>query len=98
MVQNLTNNHNGRAIANQFVIRTKKSLYFQSYSSVVAKITTKGTLHLSNFWDYSQTTVRNLYIFLRQNGFSEYCDRKSMEAAIDSKVVKLHKDSSLTIC
>ena len=96
-VKNLQND-NFRSIANQYVIRTKSGLYFQSYNSVVAKITTKGNLHLSNFWDYSQTTLRNLYIFLREYGFDDFCSSKSMRKAIDAKKVKLHKESSLPLC
>lgn len=96
-VQNLTND-NFRSVANQYVIRTKRAVYFQSYNSVVAKITNGGKLHLSTYWNYSQTTIRNLYIFLREYGYSDFCSTKAMEKAIDNNDVKLHKESSLPLC
>lgn len=76
MVTNLIND-NGRAVANQFVI-TEESLgkpviAFQSYKSRVCEIRQGGlgferTVVLGCDWDYSNTTKRHLYKFLRDNG------------------------------
>ena len=57
-----------------------KTLY--SYDTPVAKINRKGELKLLSYWDYSQTTMRHIKEFMRQNGFKadtvaqirkEYC-------------------------
>lgn len=52
---------------NQFVIKSKESIVFQSYNSVVATID-QGVLTLGRHWDYSNTTRKHLYLFL-----DEYC-------------------------
>ena len=76
MVTNLIND-NGRAVANQFVI-TEESLgkpviAFQSHKSRVCEIRQGGlgferTVVLGHDWDFSNTTKRHLYKFLRDNG------------------------------
>lgn len=94
-VQNLINDNNNAA-ANQFVIRTKKATYFQSYDSVVCKIQ-NGKVIVSDYWDYSNTTRKHLYIFLRDYGYSRYCSAKDMREAIKNGWVTLKKVSSLDI-
>lgn len=69
MVRNLTSPRTGNAVANQFVIHTKKGDFFQSYRSLVAKIDNKGQVWLSSYWDYSRTTMKYLYQFLRDYGW-----------------------------
>ena len=44
-----------------------KTLY--SYDTKVAQINRKGELKLFPYWDYSQTTMRHVKEFMRQNGF-----------------------------
>ena len=53
-----------------------------SYDTPVAKINRKGKVTLLTEWDYSQTTMRHIKEFMRQNGFKadtvaqirkEYC-------------------------
>lgn len=95
-VRNLIN-YNGNGAVNQFVINTPKAVYFQSYGSVVAKIDRKGSLILSNDWDYSNTTRKHLYIFLRMYGYSRLCSAKDMRKAIKDKEVILKKVESLDI-
>jgi hypothetical protein len=91
-------NDNGNAASNQFIINTPKATYFQSYDSVVAKIDEKrGNLILSDNWDYSNTTRKHLYIFLRMHGFCHLCSAKDMRNAIKNKEVILKKVSSLDI-
>lgn len=54
---------------NQFLIDTMEYRYFQSYASLIAcfnKNTHKLTLGCD--WDYSNTTRKHLYIFIR-----DYC-------------------------
>ena len=88
---------NGNAAANQFIIRTPKAIYFQSYQSVVAKIDNNSNLILSENWDYSNTTRKHLYIFLRMYGYHYLCSAKDMRKAIKDKEVILQKVESLNI-
>lgn len=95
-VSNLIND-NGNAAANQFIIRTPKAIYFQSYQSVVAKIDKNSNLILSENWGYSNTTRKHLYIFLRMYGYDYLCSAKDMRKAIKDKEVILKKVESLNI-
>jgi hypothetical protein len=64
-VSQLINDKNNPA-ANQFVIVGEQGVYFQSYDSVIAqKNNNDGKIYLSPSWDYSKTTLKHLYIFLR---------------------------------
>ena len=95
MVHQLIND-NGNPAANQFVIRTKKATYFQSYNSVVCKLDGINII-LSNNWDYSNTTRKHLYIFLRQNGYYNLSSAKEVRNAIKDGWVILKKVPSLNI-
>lgn len=95
MVKQLIND-NGNPAANQFVIRTKKATYFQSYNSVVCKLDGINII-LSNNWDYSNTTRKHLYIFLRQNGYYNLSSAKEVRNAIKDGWVILKKVPSLNI-
>ena len=59
-------NDNGNPAANQFVIESDNRIYFQSYDSVVAMIK-DGILYITDKWDYSNTTRKHFYIFVRSN-------------------------------
>lgn len=89
-------NDNGNPAANQFVIKTKKATYFQSYRSVVCKIDGINIV-LSMNWDYSNTTRKHLYIFLRQNGYYSLSSAKEVRKAIKEGWVTLKKVSSLNV-
>ena len=95
MVKQLIND-NGNPAANQFVIKTKKATYFQSYNSVVCKLDGINII-LSNNWDYSNTTRKHLYIFLRQNGYYNLSSAKEVRNAIKDGWVILKKVPSLNI-
>lgn len=95
MVCQLINNK-GNAAANQFVIKTTKATYFQSYNSVVCKLDGINIM-LSTDWDRSNTTRKHLYIFLRQNGYYNLSTAKEVRKAIAEGWVILEKVSSLTI-
>lgn len=50
---------------NQFLIESDKLIQFQSYNSLIASINkNKGTLTLGVDWDYSNTTMKHLYMFI----------------------------------
>lgn len=52
---------------NQFIILGDNGeIEFQSYDSIIAKISKSGTLEFSERWDYSKTTLKHLYIFLEK--------------------------------
>ena len=76
MVTNLTSPRTGKAVANQFYITTYNGAYFKSYDSVVAWVDNKGKVTLSYDWDYSNTTTKYLYQFLREFGYSELSKQK----------------------
>ena len=95
MVRQLIND-NGNPAANQFIIKTKKATYFQSYNSVVCKLDRKNVI-LSSNWDYSNTTRKHLYIFLRQNGYYNLSSAKEVRNAIKEGWVTLKKVESLNI-
>ena len=95
MVRQLIND-NGNPAANQFIIKTKKATYFQSYNSVVCKLDGKNVI-LSSNWDYSNTTRKHLYIFLRQNGYYNLSTAKEVRKAIENKEVTVKKVSSLVL-
>jgi hypothetical protein len=65
-VQQLINS-NGNPAANQFVIKSGDKVFFQSYNSMVAMWDKeKRKLYISHYWDYSNTTRKHFYIFLRK--------------------------------
>ena len=76
-VKNLTSNRSGEAVRNQFVItdHARNTIYFQSYESIVAKIDYNG-LTLGADWDYSNTTLKWLYVFLREYAYKYYASIK----------------------
>lgn len=72
-VKNLISNRSGKTVRNQFVIidSENNTIFFQSYDSVVAKVAPDG-LTLGKDWDYSNTTLKYLYAFLREYAYKYY--------------------------
>lgn len=65
--------------ANQFLIidfaknGNISSLTFQSYDSIIAVyFTTSRLLMLTRRWDFSQTTLKHLYMFIEERTFCEW--------------------------
>lgn len=50
---------------NQFLIKGQSGTTFQSYKSTIANIDKNGDLTLFADWDYSHTTLKHLYLFIR---------------------------------
>jgi len=74
---------NGRAVANQFIIRTENGKYFQSYESIIAFIDRCGNVFLDKkYWKFSKTTSNYRCKFL-----GEYI--KTTRAKIKSGEYKL---------
>ena len=63
-VQNMTSSR-GNDVPNQFIIRTKEGVYFQSYNSVIVFQPHNGRTQLDRrTWDYSVTTGKYRNQFL----------------------------------
>lgn len=75
---------------NQFVITDRGNLFFQSYKSLIAKIDKNGKVTLYKDWDYSNTTMRHLYLFLREYSSidTKYLYKQGIEKLIKNKVIK----------
>ena len=88
MITNLINDR-GNAVRNQFIITEGNTTTFQSYNSRVCEIVKPcgmGFDTLVRFgcdWDYSQTTAKHLYSFLRQNGLEILASKQAIEEAIE---------------
>lgn len=58
---------------NQFVIESENTTYFQSYESLIAiYYKDSKSLILGKHWDYSRTTLKHLYIYLRKYAYDVY--------------------------
>tara|TARA_R100001509_G_C4834949_1_gene204548 strand:- start:156 stop:449 length:294 start_codon:yes stop_codon:yes gene_type:complete len=88
-VNNMTS-PNGNFVPNQFIIKTKNEVYFQSYQTIIAiqKLCTKNnnfgvwkTILDNGALGYSRTTSKYLYKFLGMN-------RKQIEKRIKTKEIK----------
>lgn len=104
MAKNLLSDRSGRSVANQFVIKTSKGVFFQSYDTVIAKIDKEGkvTLGIDNGYysksinlgfglAYSRTTYKYLCKFLREYGNYE-CNANEIRKALKLKEFKISKD------
>ena len=91
--------------ANQFILRAGngEQIIFQSYDSVVAvvedKIGEPYRLTLGRDWDYSNTTLRHLYLFLEQWGNGEVRQalyssnkKKAIQGLIDKGTIAYDED------
>jgi len=81
---------NDNYVPNQFIIEIANgATYFQSYDSIVAKIENNEIFLDENYWDYSQTTRKYLYKFLREEaGLDVYC-KKDVLKLINEGIIKL---------
>ena len=90
---------------NQFVITDGERIVFQSYDTTIAEINGDGKLKLFGDWDYSQTTLKHLYLFLFdyihkieqktrekiQNIYYSTNKRKEIQNLIDDKIIKFEQ-------
>ena len=88
-VYNLINDL-GNPAQNQIVVELGNGVtYFTSYSCPVCKID-KGEVVLNPvYWDYSRTTSKHLYIFLRSYGFC-VSNRQDVKKRIKSGEFKVN--------
>lgn len=82
-VKNMTSDK-GNKIANQFIIKTRSAVLFQSYDSIIVKKTSKNIYLDRNYWDYSKTTGKYRNMFLGET-------KKETEQKIKDGIYKLAK-------
>lgn len=81
-VQQLINDK-GNAAANQFVIEDGNRTVFQSYKTIIAEINSDYIALDRNALDYSRTTSKHLYIFLRDYTLYPVQNRKDVERLLN---------------
>ena len=55
---------NGNFVPNQFIIKNGDTVWFQSYETIVARVSGSDVTLDTNAFDYSRTTSKYLYLFL----------------------------------
>jgi len=78
----------GNKVVNQFVLKDKNCIAFQSYDSLICEVFTNNdctkVVHLYPNWNYSTTTAKYLYIFLKDYAeCSVLASRKDILEAIE---------------
>lgn len=89
-VRNMTSERSGHAVKNQFIIYNMGDYYFQSYDTVVAKASHTGRITLiKGACNYSQTTNKYLYSFLRNFSLieEEFLNKKGIAKLIERKYI-----------
>lgn len=90
-VRNMVSSSSGREVANQFIITGDSKVVFQSYDSTICIIdyNKEGAEHitLGRHWDYSKTTSKYLYQFLREYKGLYNLNKKAIEEAINNKEI-----------
>lgn len=77
-VSNIVSPSSNREVPNQFRIDVGDKTFFQSYRTIIAMVKDrKLTLDIKAL-DYSRTTSKWLYEFMRDMGFGYIADRKSV--------------------
>jgi ArsR family metal-binding transcriptional regulator len=89
-VSNIINN-NGNTVANQFVIRDRNNLTFQSYTSIIFIFDYDAqTITFGRNWDYSRTTMKHLQTALNEIGITRQ-NSKSIYKSINSGLIDCFK-------
>ncbi len=67
-IQNMTSNSSGREVVNQFEIYADNGdVFFQSYKTIIVKVSHGKTTLDKRAWDYSKTTGKYRNQFLGEN-------------------------------
>ena len=96
MIANLINDR-GNAVKNQFVITEGNTIAFQSYNSRICEIVKPcgmgfdALVKFGRDWNYSQTTAKHLYSFLRQNNLEILASKQAIEEAIERGYARLNQ-------
>lgn len=88
-VENMTSAKTGKAIPNQFLIRDKGYIWFQSYKSTIGIVTPDNILLLDkDKWDYSVTTAKYRNAFVATYFNSKYASRDGIKEGVeDGKII-----------
>mgnify|MGYP003425704100 FL=1 len=85
---NFTSLTSGRAVSNQFIINSGNDYVFQSYMSLIASYNDNTkVLLVSDKWNYSKTTLKYFYQFLR-----EYTPYTVRTRQVFERIIKNNKD------
>lgn len=88
---------NLNGVANQFVIENEKEITFQSYNSTICIIYKNGGLGYDKVvkfgknWNFSTTTAKHLYKFLKEYGLDILSSKKAIEEAIKRGYARLNE-------
>lgn len=91
IVENLVNDKGNRT-ANQFIIRNDEGLFFKSYESMICKVGKNGRVILGRDWDYSNTTRKYLYTFLRDYTRFQVRSRKELLKLLSDKAIEVDEN------
>lgn len=69
-VSNMTSTRSYAKVANQFIITTEDGEIFQSYDTPIAQKLAGRSYVISSNWNYSRTTSKYFYEWLRSFGFN----------------------------
>ena len=88
-VENMTSAKTGKAIQNQFLIRDKGYIWFQSYKSIIGIVTPDNILLLDkDKWHYSVTTAKYRNAVVATYFNSKYASRDGIKDGIaDGKII-----------
>ena len=68
----------------------------QSYNSLVVKINNNGTITLGEYWNYSNTTAKYVYMFLEEYGNINFGEHQNkgiyIQSLIDNGTIKYDED------
>ena len=89
-VYNMTSEKTGRSIPNQYIIEDGKgNILFQSYQTTIAMIEKRGTIILDyEAENYSRTTSKYLYMFLRENSRLQNGKKSIEQAEKDGRIIR----------
>lgn len=91
-VQNITSEHSGLKVANQFIITDGNRTLFQSYESPIIEIDRESQI-ITVFpnWDYSKTTGKYRNQFMNNEGFEEMGDKKGFVKYLEAGEIGNYK-------
>ena len=90
MKKNIENLGNNQTVIFETNEEGNKKVFF-SYNSLIAEWK-DGSLTLGIDWDYSKTTLKYLYIFLRTYTNTKYKSKKEIEKAIKENEIKINEE------
>lgn len=82
-VENMKSVKTGKAIPNQFLIRDRGCIWYQSYKSIIGIVTPDNMLLLDkDKWDYSVTTAKYRNAFVAAYFSSKYASRDGIREGV----------------